>query len=180
MEAIRHILITGNAGIGKSTLIKKLLKELQKPVYGFVTLKMAEPGKETWPFYMFPAAQNEAERMCTEENLLGIRGAKKEHRPEVFDTLGVELIRSAEPDGILLMDELGFMESDAERFQSAVLEALHGSIPVIASVKNKPGVPFLDAVRACPGAVIYTVTRENRDMLPDEIIKAEPLFRHET
>ncbi len=176
MDKIRHILITGNVGVGKSTLIRRLLAALDKPVYGFITLKMAEPGAENWPFYIFPAAQPVSERSCSNANLLGIRGAVKEHHPEIFDSVGTNLIRSAKPDGVILMDELGFMESGAAEFQNAVLEALSGDIPVIASVKNKPGVDFLDKIRSSPNSVIYTVTKENRDALFDEIIKTEPLF----
>lgn len=176
MAEFRHILITGNVGVGKSTLIRKLLAHFPGPAGGFITLKMAEPGADTWPLYMFPAAQPVEERRCTEENLLGIRGAVVEHHPEKFDTLGVDLIRSAGSGGVILMDELGFMEAEAKVFQAAVLEALRGDIPVIASVKNKPGVPFLDAVRNSPGTVTYTVTRENRDTLEQEILEKEAAF----
>lgn len=176
MAAFRHILITGDVGIGKSTLIRKLLARFPGPVYGFITLKMAEPASNFWPLYMFPAGLKVEERTCTKENLLGIRGAVKEQHPEIFDTLGVELIRSAGPDGVILMDELGFMESGAALFQKAVLEALHGELPVIASVKNRPGVPFLDAIRSCPDTVLYTVTRENRDALEREILQKEAAF----
>lgn len=176
MNTIRHILITGNVGVGKSTLIRKLLSHTEKPVYGFITLKMCEPGSDTWPFYMFPAAQPEEERQYTRENLLGIRGAVKEPHPEVFDTLGVHLIREAGKDGVILMDELGFMESDALKFQKAVLDALQGDIPVIVSLKNKPGVEFLEAVRALPTTVLYTVTRENRDELESIILEKEAEF----
>ena len=178
MDKQRHILITGNVGIGKSTLIQKLLSSFSGPVYGFITLKMAEAGADTWPFYMFPAALPAEKRIGSEENLLGIRGAVKEHHPEIFDSLGVRLIREAHPDGVILMDELGFMESEAKDFQCAVLDALRGAIPVIASVKNKPGVGFLDAVFTSENAVTYTVTRENRDILPEQIISEHPaLFR---
>lgn len=45
------------------------------------------------------------------------------------------------------MDELGFLENDAHRFQAAVLAALDGSTPVLAAVKPKD-TDFLRRVRA--------------------------------
>lgn len=177
MNTFRHILITGNVGVGKSTLVRTLLAALNRPVYGFITLKMPEPGTDKCPIYIFPAGQSIDQRQRSKVNLLAIRGAEYVTCPEVFDALGVEYIRSAKPDGVILMDELGFMEADAKAFQSAVLNALHGDIPVIAAVKNKPGIPFLESVRRCPNTVLYTVTPENRNALPAEIISSEPLFR---
>ena len=176
MERTPHILITGNVGVGKSTLIRKLLAHSSRPLSGFITLKMSAPGDKEWPFYMFPASVPEKERVCSEENLLGIRGARKEHHPEVFDTLGVKLLREATDESVILMDELGFMEEDAKLFQSAVLEALDGSIPILVSLKNKPGVPFLEAVRSHPNTVLYTVTRENRDTLEETILRKQSAF----
>ena len=177
MAECRHILITGDVGIGKSTLIRTLLRKLNRPVYGFETVKIDHPEKDGWRYYMFPAMTPAQNRYLSDENLIGIRRKQIIGRPEVFDTLGVQLIRAAKPDGILLMDELGFLESEAEAFQTAVLEALHGTIPVIAAVKKKDGVPFLNAVCACPQTVLYTVTPENRMLLADEIMQSELIFR---
>jgi len=176
MAAFRHILITGEVGVGKSTLIRKLLARFPGPVCGFVTLKMPEPDGKSMTVYMFPAAQREEERTCTEANLLARRGGVTETHPIVFDTLGTELLRAAVPGSVILMDELGFMEAEAELFQKTVLETLHGEIPVLVSVKKREGVPFLDAVRQCPGTVLYTVTRENRDTLEKEILQREAAF----
>ena len=63
------------------------------------------------------------------------------------------------------MDELGFFESKADRFTAAVLEALAGDIPVLAAVKSRTDVPFLNAVRAAPKAEVFSITPENRDEL---------------
>ena len=63
------------------------------------------------------------------------------------------------------MDELGFFESKADRFTAAVLEALAGDIPVLAAVKSRTNVPFLNAVQAAPQAEVFHITPENRDAL---------------
>ena len=38
---MRHILITGRIGVGKSTLIRSLLREIPVPVCGMITKKEA-------------------------------------------------------------------------------------------------------------------------------------------
>ena len=62
------------------------------------------------------------------------------------------------------MDELGFLERDAHRFQEAVLAALQGDQPVLAAVKNRND-PFLQAARGVPGVRVLYITRENREGL---------------
>ena len=69
-----------------------------------------------------------------------------------------------------MMDELGFMESKAEAFTQAVIHALDVDIPVIAAVKARFDVPFLNEVRAHPKTRLYMITTENRDALFSELL----------
>ena len=166
MAEKKHILICGARGVGKSTLIEKLLQACPRPRYGFLT-KMEAPGPDGFrPIYIHPAEQPRKAWTYTEENRIGSCDSRTHlARPEVFDALGVRLIREARPEGILVMDELGFFEATAEGFTAAVLEALAGDIPVIAAVKSRTDVPFLNAVRAAPKAEVFSITPENRDEL---------------
>ena len=166
MAERKHILISGERCVGKSTLIEKLLSASTRPRYGFVT-KMGPAGPDGFhPIYIHPAGQPLHERVYTEANCIGTCDSRT-HRPnlDAFNTLGVQYIREARPGGILIMDELGFFESKADRFTAAVLEALAGDIPVLAAVKSRTNVPFLNAVRAAPQAEVFHITPENRDEL---------------
>ena len=167
----KHILLCGERGVGKSTLIEKLLQASPRPRYGFVT-KMRAPGPDGFrPVYIHPAGQPAAERVYTEANCVGCCDSRT-HRPrlEVFDGLGAEYIRAALPNGILVMDELGFFEAKAERFTDAVLNALAGDIPVLAAVKARTDVPFLNAVRSMPKAEVFCITPENRGELYEALL----------
>lgn len=79
----------------------------------------------------------------------------------MFDEWGPRLLAGP---GLLVMDELGFLERDASRFQTAVLAALRGPQPVLAAVKNRDD-PFLRAVRSVPGVRVLYITRDNREGL---------------
>lgn len=164
----KHILICGEKGVGKSTLIRRLLEAADLTVGGFYT-KMDESPKEVMhPIYIYPAKQPITERKRLQKNLIGRCGEfgrRKEIFPAVFDTLGREYLEDTQGCEVIVMDELGFMESEAYAFCSAVLRALDGDVPVIAAVKDKQGVPFLQQVRQHPQAEVFAINAENREEL---------------
>lgn len=168
MRKARHILICGEIGVGKSTLIKALLAKSTRPVAGFLTKRLAQNAEGDHPVHIYPAA--EKERASTPANMVGLCAAQAcRVFPAVFNTLGVQYL-SAPPGSILVMDELGFLEAQAEAFTRRVLDALSGDIPVIAAVKARQDVPFLNQVRSHPNAALYTITKENRDALYHELL----------
>ena len=164
----RHILIVGERRVGKSTLIEKLLEYNTKPVYGFFT-RSDEPDPEGYhAIYIYPAGSKE--RPKSEENHIGTcNGRQRQVNPEVFETLGVEYLQNR-PDGIIAMDEVGFMESEAPQFCAELLGCLDGDTRVIATVKARKGIEFLEQVRSHPKAEVFEITAENRDALFDELL----------
>ena len=171
MTEKRHILICGERGVGKSTLIEKLLAASSRPRYGFIT-KMRPAGPDGFhPIYIHPAGQPVEERVYTDGNCIGTCDSRT-HRPnlDAFNVLGVRYIEEAKPDGIIVMDELGFFEAKAEAFTAAVLHALAGDVPVIAAVKSRTDVPCLNACRAAAKAEVFYITPENRDELYEKLL----------
>ncbi len=163
----RHLLICGERGAGKSTLIRRLLDESGLCAAGFLTVREQTADENGfYPVYLHPVAK---ERRCGKENLVGLIGGSGICRfPQVFDTLGADCIRDGSGD-VLVMDELGFLEDEAKEFQAAVLHALEGDKPVIAAVKAKK-TPFLDAVRASENALVVSVDESDRDALFGELL----------
>ena len=163
---MRHILICGDVGVGKSTLIQKLLRESTRPLCGFVTKRIPGRLSGTHEVYIHPAA---GEQHCTDDNRVGIiDGAGTHPYPQVFDGYGASLL-DVQPGALVLMDELGFLESGAAAFCGKVLAALAGSVPVLAAVKSRE-TPFLQAVKHHPNAKVYTLTADNRDALFAELL----------
>jgi nucleoside-triphosphatase len=168
MNGSKHILICGEVGTGKSTLISRLLAHNTRPVYGFLTKKLEADGNGFHLIYIHPAGINT--RLYGEANLVGTCDQKiRSINLNAFNTLGVDYLKAAQ-NGIIVMDELGFMEADAEAFTCAVLRVLDGTVPVIAAVKARFDVPFLNDVRAHKNAKLYTITKENREELFKELL----------
>ena len=169
----QHIVLWGQRGVGKSTLARRLLEDWTGPVRGFVT-RSSPPDADGFRSIYLHAADDPTpmEQTC---NRIG-RTNRTEHTmwPEVFNGLGVELLR-AEPGSLILMDELGFLEQDAADFRRQVLRCLDGNIPVLAVIKHKTHIPFLQEIRSHPRVQLYQVTEENRDELPAEL---SPLIRN--
>lgn len=167
----RHLLICGERGVGKSTLIRRLLAENRREVGGFVTKRLTAADEHGFfPIYLYPAAQKEKERRSEKANLVGTCDSRSSVRyPEVFDGLGVRLIESAPRGGLILMDELGFLENDAKAFQTAVLRVLSGDTPVLAAVKPRD-TPFLRAVREHRNAELVYIDEENRGALLAQLL----------
>ena len=159
-----HILIVGARGVGKSTLIDRVLKELGCAVSGFETKKedALADAERGIPIYLYPAGRPHRQ---TEATLLGY--SRERHPvalPGAFDR-AVNLLTEAETKGeIIKMDELGFLESGSPAFCRSVLRCLDGDKPVIAAVKEKD-TPFLLAVRNHPKCRCFPITEENRDAL---------------
>lgn len=154
-----HILISGDIQVGKSTLIRKLIRDLPPIEYGFYTLKREE--QEKTKIYIHPAAAHEWQYSA--ENCVGICYPDHgEPYPEVFDTYGASLLKDIPPGSIVMMDELGVMENSSPIFLQAVLAIFQGPYSVIAAIKPID-TPFLNQIRASKGAHIVTITKDTRE-----------------
>ncbi|MDR0445901.1 MAG: nucleoside-triphosphatase [Oscillospiraceae bacterium] len=166
MNTRRHILLTGEIQIGKSTAIRRFLAESGLTADGFMShIADAANGRELY------IARYDSKRGETERGLAArVRFPDFEVYAEVFDGLGAQIIKDAGQREIIVIDELGRMEEVCEVFKAAVFEKLGGSVPIVGVVKDAD-CAFLDAVRAHPNVEIITVTRENRDGIPSRILE---------
>ena len=163
----KHIIIAGHRQVGKSTLLNKLLADYDGPLYGFRTAVGSSMKTGYRSFFMHTV--NCLEQTESEENHIGDgNGVNHSYYTDVFDNYGVKCLE-AEPDGIIIMDELGFMENEAELFKARVLECLDGDIPVLATAKAGMDTEFLNAVLNHPNADVHYIDKENRDRLYEEL-----------
>ena len=158
---MKHIMICGEIGVGKSTLISRLLENTARPVCGYITKSLNVRDDGYHEIFMYAPGD--------EEHAVFLADCNRRSRHvnlEVFETLGVELLSDIRSDGIIVMDEIGFMEERAEHFTSRVLELLDGSVPVIGAVKSThPDSAYLNSIRNHPNVELVYINQENRDDL---------------
>ena len=125
---MEHILLCGRRRSGKSAMIRRLLENVRGPVFGYETITMGTRPDGYHEIYLYPYGVEHPERQES-NHVADCNTRDRVIHTEVFDTLGVACIR-ARKAGILVMDEIGFMESEAEAFCHAILEKLDGDLPI--------------------------------------------------
>lgn len=169
-ELPMHTLIVGEQGVGKSTLIRRVLGSLDVPICGYLTRKedaLADPELGS-PIYIYEVGKTQEQTM---DNLVGhCKAQKPVVYPEAFDRFADKLQGMNTPGGgLILLDEIGIMETSSEAFCQAILQLLDGDIPILAAVKYKDR-PFLEQVRQHPRAKCFSITEDNRDDLFGEVL----------
>jgi nucleoside-triphosphatase len=158
---MKHIFLTGVPGIGKSTIINRVLEETGLSAKGFRTVKESadERGSSFIYLYSYGSGSPNGRSVvaCRYEETGGFAVCTG-----AFDEAGVAALENTANAELILMDELGFMESEACRFQEKVMEILNGDISVLGVVKERD-TPFLSGIRSHPEVVVFEITIENRD-----------------
>lgn len=164
----QKILLTGTRGIGKSTVIRKTLELLgmQDPG-GFIT------EADDKLVYMYPASRLTAARTVNNpypnpQNEAGFPVGRRRQAgfTEAFETEGVRLLEDAERHNLIVLDEIGWMEKDAENFCSRIKELFLSPAPILAVLRQNCSTELADWLRSNPQIKITEVTGENRDKLP--------------
>lgn len=167
-----HILITGERSVGKTTVVEKILSKVDFQPVGFRTSPQFDNKNQLVGFAMLDLSMFN-NGSIEHEHIIGYTdGVKWEACPETFEDYGVSLLEDAikHKNTFILMDELGFFESDAKTFQEKVMACLEQTEIQVVAVVKKVHTEFLDAVRGHRNTELFHVNYENRDMLPDLLL----------
>ena len=165
-EIRKHLFLTGEKQVGKSTLLRRLIDARQLDCAGFET-KAFYLNDERRGFVLhgrieMPPYENDC--------IACARIGEKKAAPvlETFNQNGVSILQksleSASP--YILMDELGRLESRAEDFCEQVLKTLDGKKRILG-VLQKCNSALIDTISRRNDVTILTVTPENREELLD-------------
>ncbi|MDR0519826.1 MAG: nucleoside-triphosphatase [Clostridiales Family XIII bacterium] len=174
-----HLFLTGEIQVGKSTVIKKVVKRLGVTPTGFRTVWGEADSEGQEHLHLLPFSIRSAKPKApkspaspatparSSSPIVAVRragGRMLEKHPEIFDTAGVHLLSDEAKmrDSVLIvMDELGFLENDARLFQRCVLGLLDGPVPILGVIKPRQ-TTFLNRVRENKNVQVIEVTQENR------------------
>ena len=170
---MKHILITGVPGSGKTTLCLKLIERLRPmELRGFVTAeKRDKKGDRTGFVVEDVATREEAQLASSSPTCVGPKVGKYSVCVDSFERIALPSVdtRSAPPGTIIFVDELGKMEMMSKRFAKAA-EALLSQRDRLV-VATFP-VRSIEIYRAMPNVEVFEISRANRDAVADDVFRA--------
>ncbi len=173
----KNLFVTGRPGVGKTTLIGRVLERLDAAVGGFVTSEIRDGGVRVG----FAIAD-----LLGESGTLAHVDLSSEYRVGRYgvnrtdlERIGIPAIRNAlHLSQLVVMDEIGRMELCSPQFRAEVERALDSPTLVLGTLQDR-GSPFLDSVRARPDVEVIRVTEENRGRMVEEVLARVERLLHD-
>ena len=165
----QKVLLTGRPGCGKTTLIKRVVKNLSQRAAGFYTEDIRDRGIRV------------GFRLVTLDGGEGVLAHVDLETPErlgkyrldlsALETVGVKAVRDAvRARQLVVIDEIGPMEIRSAMFRDAVNEVLESEVPLLATIFAR-SLPFIDAIKSRPDVTLIEVRRDNREALVSELAR---------
>ena len=169
-----NILISGYPGVGKTTLIRKLIKNMNCKIDGFFTKEKKEAGKRTG----FNITD-----FCGNQEVLAHLYFKSPYRVgyygvnvKAFETIGIPALeRALEIADLIVIDEIGKMEMFSEKFCEMLEKVFASSKPLLAAIKAKD-CRLTAKLKARTDVRVFQLTKKNRENIEDMIQKEIELF----
>lgn len=164
----KNILITGRPGIGKTSVILKVVQQFPGRMGGFITGEIKRSGKRVG---------FELETLDGKKGILAHIDVKSPYKVSRYrvniddlEKIGVKSIENAIIDcDLIVIDEIGKMELVSPHFKYTVLEALNSDVKVLATI-TLSNLPFVIKIKNRKNVKILEVTIKNREYLHKEIL----------
>jgi nucleoside-triphosphatase len=174
----RALLLTGNPGVGKTTVLMKTVTALKESGYkvgGIISREVREGGTRVG-FEIVDLNSSKRGWLAHVNQKSGPQIGKYRVNIEDLNAIGVQAILDAVEDcDVIVIDEVGPMELLSEKFKEATRKALESRKLVVAIVHWKAQDVLIGEARKREDAEIITVTYENREKL--QAIIAEKALR---
>jgi nucleoside-triphosphatase len=163
----RKVLLTGHPGCGKTTLVKRVVKELAQSAGGFYTEEIRKD-RERVGFKIVT--------LHGKEGVFAHVNFKTQQRVGKYglylsplETIGIEALHEAvRARQLTVIDEIGPMEIRSPIFRHVVNEALDSRAPVLGTITARP-FPFTNAIKKRRDVTLIEVRGDNREQLVSEL-----------
>ena len=164
-----RLLLTGNPGIGKTTLIRAILEQLEEVrCAGFYTEEKRHGGQRIgFKIVTLDGREGTLASIGREEPTV----ARYSIHVEEFEKLALpQLDPETTPADLYVIDEIGKMELLSQKFRNKVIDLLARPSNLLATIAKK-GKGFIEQLKGRNDIELIEVTRENRDHLAGEIVR---------
>jgi nucleoside-triphosphatase len=170
----RVLLLTGNPGVGKTTVLMKTVKALRESGYkvgGMISRELREGGVRVG-FEVLDLSSSKAGWLAHVNQKIGPQVGKYRVNIQDLNTIGAQALLSAMEDcHVIAIDEIGPMELFSEEFKEAARKALKSPKLVVAIVHHKAKDALIREAQKRDDAEIIEVTPENREKLHEVIVE---------
>ncbi|UGV41595.1 NTPase [Methanococcoides orientis] len=160
-----RIAVTGKPGVGKSTVVSKIVEKLDLKACGIRASEIRVEGKRHG--FSIEDIDTGRKGILSHVKCTGPKMGKYHVNLEDLDGIGAEAIRDAIGCDLVVIDEVGPMELKSENFVRAVEEILDSDRPILAVLHRSSKHPLAQRIRE--EFEVLTVDEVNRDDLPDRI-----------
>ena len=167
MNEKKNVFLTGAPSSGKTTVIKRIIEKLDCPANGFYTEEERVDGKRVG-FLM--------KTLDGRKGYLAHQDIKSDFHIRRYgvsiDNIEGIAVPSITPvkNHIIILDEIGKMECFSMAFKQAAVNALDALNIVIGTI-TFGGADFILKIKKREDIAINEVTEDNRDILPDLILR---------
>ncbi len=162
----RRVAVTGAPGVGKSTLVKRVLDRLDCRAGGILAREVRCDG-ERIGFELLDLMTDKVGTLASVDGEGPRLGRYRVNLTDLQEVGAGAVERAMEEAELVVIDEVGPMELLSERFSEAVEVALESDRPMLVVVHAKSRHPLAKRIRE--EFRLFVVTEENRDGLVEEI-----------
>ena len=162
----KNILITGAPSVGKTTLIQKVLGQLQKiSMAGFFTSDIRIHGKRVgFELVSLEGKKSTLARSDIKNPSLSDRVGKYYVNVSEFENFIDTLSLLETQNDLIIIDEIGKMECLSEKFKN-IVQAVFDSDKVVCATIALKGEGLIKEMKNRHDTVLFEVTKENRELL---------------
>jgi nucleoside-triphosphatase len=170
----RILLLTGNPGVGKTTVLLKTVEALRARGYsvgGMISREVRSCGERVG-FEVLDLSNGRRGWLAHVNQPSGPRVGKYSVNVSDLDRVGAEaIVKAVEDYDVICVDEIGPMELFSEKFKNAVRRAVENEKLVVGIVHWKAKDRLIDEVKTREDSEIIVVTMENRSTLHEFIFE---------
>jgi nucleoside-triphosphatase len=178
----RLFFVTGQPGIGKTTIILKTIEALKNMgfrVGGMLSREVREKGTRIG-FEIVDFITEKRGWLAHVNQPEGPQVSKYRVNLKDLDNIGASSIRNAVVNAqIVVVDEIGPMELHSSAFKEAVVQAIDSDKPVLGVIHQNARDPLIDSLRKREDVEILETTYGNRMTLHNLLIERITQFLKE-
>lgn len=165
----KHILLTGKPGIGKTSVIKKIIPMFGSDAGGFFTEEIRVIDRRTG--FRIVTLDGEEGLLAHVDCNSNYKVGKYRVDLDSFERVTIPALENAVKNKqIIVIDEIGKMELFSTKFREMVNNILDGEKSLLGVIMDD-GDAFVERVKKREDVTLVTVNYENRESLPEKIFK---------